>query len=107
MLSKAVYSAGTVHIEASDILILFSDGINEATNQNHDEFGEDRIQQSILDAASASPSELCDRIMDQVAAFASATIPQDDRTLLIVRFPKAHAVPQYRNSQELIVEAVA
>ncbi len=107
LLPRAVYSAGSVQIEASDMLILYSDGINEATNQNHDEFGEDRIQELITETAGAMPSEVCERIMRQVTAFASATIPQDDRTLLVVRFPGARAVGHCRNSEELTIEAVA
>ena len=45
--------------------------INEAANQNEEEFGEDRILKMISDAADATPAELCKRIMNEVTEFAS------------------------------------
>jgi hypothetical protein len=91
LLPEARYSAGTVEIGGADTLILYSDGINEAANQNEEEFGEDRIKQIVSDAADGSPAELCERIMGQVAAFASAEVHPDDRTLMVVRFPRSRA----------------
>ena len=101
------YSAGTVEIEDSDMLILYSDGINEATDQNDEEFGEGRIKKLISETEDATPSEVCGQIMNQVTSFASAGVPPDDRTLLVVRFPQAGAVLQGRNSGEISVGAVA
>ena len=98
LLPTAAYSAGTVEIEASDMLVLYSDGINEVTNRNDEEFGEERMKDLILHSVDAAPSEVCERIMNQVTAFASAGVPPDDRTLMVVRFPQAGAVLQCRNS---------
>jgi sigma-B regulation protein RsbU (phosphoserine phosphatase) len=107
LLPKAAYSARTVKIEASDTLILYSDGINEATNQNDEEFGEDRISELISNTIDATPSEVCERIMNKVGAFASAAVPADDRTLLVVRFPQAEGVAECLTSEEIAVEALA
>jgi phosphoserine phosphatase RsbU/P len=92
LLPTAAYSAGTVEIEASDMLVLYSDGISEATNQNDEEFGEDRMKELISDTADGAPSEVCERIMSQVTAFASSRLPPDNRTLMVVRFPQAGTV---------------
>ncbi len=73
LLRHARYSAGVIGIETSDTLVLYSDAINEATNQNDQEFGEDRICRLISDITAATPSDLCEQIMNQVAAFASGT----------------------------------
>ena len=107
LLPGAQYSAGTVEVKASDLLILYSDGIDEATDQNNQEFGEDRIKKLAWDPEDATPSEVCERIINQVTAFASTGVPPDDRTLLVVRFPQAGAVPQHRNSGEIRIGAVA
>jgi len=107
VLPGAVYTAGSVAMEASDMLILYSDGINEATNQSDEEFGEDRIKELIWNAAEAPPSEVCERIMKHVTAFASAVVAQDDRTLMVVRFPEAGPVLQCRNSEDIRVRAAA
>jgi hypothetical protein len=88
LLPTARYSAGTVRIEASDRLVLYSDGVNEAANESEEEFGEERLQEMISQAAEATPEELCERIMGRVTAFASAGPPPDDRTLMVVSFQR-------------------
>ncbi len=101
------YSARTVEINAGDTLILYSDGINEATNQIDEEFGEKRICDLVSDTASAAPSEVCDRIMNKVASFASAAIPADDRTLMVVRFRHANTATERLISDETFSEVFA
>lgn len=64
----AAYTAGTIEIEASDMLILYSDGINEATDQNDEEFGEDRIKKLISKGADDTLSEVCERTTNEVTA---------------------------------------
>ncbi len=91
MLPTAHYSAGTVQIQAGDTLIVYSDGINEATNTKHEEFGEDRIMNLASAAAGKSPNEICDQIMHQLTGFADPAEPSDDRTLMVVRFPRSKA----------------
>ncbi|MFL6450894.1 MAG: PP2C family protein-serine/threonine phosphatase [Bryobacteraceae bacterium] len=107
LLPKARYLAGTVKIESSDMLVLYSDGINEATNQNSQEYGEDRITELISDAADATASEMCGRIMKDFTAFAKFGVSQDDRTLMVVRFPEGPTIRQRWNSGTLRVGAVA
>lgn len=107
LLPGARYSARTVRIEGSDTLVLYSDGISEATNQIEEEFGDCRIQQMISDGADATPAEVCERIMNRVTAFASAGPPPDDRTVMVVRFPPSRAVLRSRKSEDVSVEAVA
>ena len=101
LLPNARYLAGTVKIENADTLLLYSDGISEATNQNDEEFGEQRIEHTIVNTADASLAGLCDRILNQVATFASADVPPDDRTLMVVRFAAGGAAIQARQSAEL------
>jgi hypothetical protein len=87
LLPNARYSAGTVQVGQSDMLILYSDGVSEAANQTNEEFGEDRMLTALQGTYSA-PVELCDSIMNQVAEFAKSGTAPDDRTLMVVRFPQ-------------------
>jgi sigma-B regulation protein RsbU (phosphoserine phosphatase) len=107
LLPKARYLAGTVKIESSDMIVLYSDGINEATNQNDQEYGEDRITELISDAADATASEMCGRLMKDVTVFARAGVSQDDRTLMVVRFLERPAIRQPWSSGRIRVGAVA
>ena len=91
ILPTARYSAGVVFVEGADTLILYSDGINEAANNDQEEFGDARIERISIDAADCAPAEICARILNQVTKFSSTHLPADDRTLLIARFPGARA----------------
>lgn len=102
----ARYQAGVAQIDSSDVLVLYSDGVNEAANPSEEEFGEDRILRSLLEAPSSTPAELCTRIMSQVAAFSSGGPPPDDRTMMVVRFPQAGAALR-RASGNIGLEAIA
>ncbi len=107
LLPTVGYSAGTVDIEASDVLILYSDGINEASNKNDEEFGEDRLQYIISNNVDSKPVELCGRIMNEVTAFASAGEAPDDRTLVVVRFLQSGAALQECKSEDVGVATAA
>ena len=86
LLPEARYSAGSLKIDASDTLLVYSDGIKEAANANEEEFGEDRLKEMISRAAETTPEELCDQIMSRVSAFARTGPSPDDRTLMVTRF---------------------
>lgn len=107
LLPGAHYSAGTIQIENSDTLLLYSDGITEATNGAEEEFGEDRILETIWDTVEATPAEVCEQIISRVTAFVGAEVPPDDRTLLAVRFPLSEAARPHRRFEEIRVGAVA
>ena len=107
VLQHARYSAGMVEVDSSDTLILYSDGINEACNENDQEFGEERIAALAANAKDATPAELCERIMNRVAAFSNTGALADDRTLLIIRFRPAATAHQEYNSEEVCARAVA
>jgi hypothetical protein len=107
LLPNACYSAGTVVVDAADMLILYTDGISETSNQEEQEFGEQRIEQMVANHSAASPAELCDRILSNVLAFGGGLPVQDDRTLMVVRFAQPDtAAPNYR-SDHIDVPSVA
>jgi sigma-B regulation protein RsbU (phosphoserine phosphatase) len=105
LLPSARYAAGTVTVDASDTLVLYSDGVNEAANEQEEEFGDERVQETILHAGATTPGELCDRIMSRVAAFASTGLTPDDRTLMVVRFQQSACGQARRDSGIAAVEA--
>jgi len=91
LLPKASYSANTVQIEAGDTLVVYSDGISEAANAKHEEFGDDRILEIGAASARSAPRDICREIMKEVAAFSETGTSPDDRTLLVIRFLQSSA----------------
>ncbi len=107
LLPQSRYGSGLVRIGAGDTLVIYSDGVNEAADQNEEEFGEDRLAETIARAGQAKPEELCEQIMSQVAAFAMAGPPPDDRTLLVARFPGSRGAAPQRAAAYAQVPAIA
>jgi serine phosphatase RsbU (regulator of sigma subunit) len=90
-LPLARYRCGAVGVAAGDTLVVYSDGINEATDPKEEQFGDERILE-IAAGSSALPADaICNRIMSLVARFAAPGALQDDRTLMVVRFLKSRA----------------
>jgi sigma-B regulation protein RsbU (phosphoserine phosphatase) len=64
-----------------DRLVLYTDGVLEAANANHEEFGQTRLQQLLLDNSNLPAQQLADRIIHAVQQWSRTQ--DDDLTLLI------------------------
>jgi sigma-B regulation protein RsbU (phosphoserine phosphatase) len=78
------YPVGEVSLEPGDVMVLYSDGITEAENEDGEEFGEARLS-AIIGAYCKEPlPEIQRQILLGVRNWAGNE-PSDDMTLLIVR----------------------
>ena len=66
-----------------DCLVLFSDGITDAQNNDSEEFGEARLQDILGSAAGETPEAIIDRVFAAVDAFVEGAPQFDDMTILI------------------------
>ena len=81
----AAYSRGFVTLDVGDVLVLYTDGIVEATDARDQEFGIDRLKRVIAQNRDRTADEIVNAILQGVAAFTRGAVPQDDRTLLVIR----------------------
>jgi serine phosphatase RsbU (regulator of sigma subunit) len=81
------YSSGTLQLRRGDTLILYTDGVTEATNEQQDTFSTDRLLGMLGDLDEEDPASAATRrIMDAVRAF-SRNVPQsDDITVLALQY---------------------
>ena len=70
----------------NDILVLFTDGITEARNNNQEEFGYDRLKSLIIENAGQTPDKIKEAIVSALNSFCGSTAPDDDFTLIIIKF---------------------
>jgi phosphoserine phosphatase RsbU/P len=70
-----------------DTLLLFSDGLSEAENSDLEQFGEDRLVQSMAVERSTEPDVLLEYLLAAVREFAGNQPQSDDITALIIRCP--------------------
>jgi len=88
MFAQAEFQTGEVRLQRGDVLVLYSDGITEATSSAGEEFGEARLQAQIENNAGKPLSEIQARVLEAVRNW-SGNEPDDDMTLLMVRAQKA------------------
>jgi phosphoserine phosphatase RsbU/P len=81
------YSSGTLQLWPGDTLVLYTDGVTEATNEQQDAFSTDRLVDMLGDLDEADPAYAAThRILDAVHAF-SRDVPQsDDITILALQY---------------------
>jgi len=83
--TDAPYELGRTQLSRGDLLVIFTDGLVEAINQNDEEYGEGRLLEILNTVPGESAAETQRFIMQSVDAFVGATRQHDDITYLILR----------------------
>jgi sigma-B regulation protein RsbU (phosphoserine phosphatase) len=77
------YDQHHVDVGRGDRLVLYTDGITEATSPEGDEYGEERLASAIAARAGLDAAALTSALFDDVLTFASETL-HDDATIMSV-----------------------
>jgi len=83
----------TAPLAAGDLWVFLSDGIVEATDPKGDQFGFERLENILRDAAGSGARALCDRILSEWRTFTGGDSPEDDRTLIVLEIGKRASPP--------------
>jgi len=78
------YPQHEIDVRSGDCLVLFTDGVTEARNTAGDEFGEDRLQELLVNGQTLSAAGLREKIMSAVTEFGEGNF-DDDVTLMVLR----------------------
>ncbi|MCB1057346.1 MAG: SpoIIE family protein phosphatase [Acidobacteria bacterium] len=82
LFAGAAYSETELALSPGDLLLLYTDGVNEAENPEGEELGEDRLRQALVGLAQGTPPEVVAGLFAEVDAFARDAPQHDDITLL-------------------------
>jgi sigma-B regulation protein RsbU (phosphoserine phosphatase) len=74
-----------VPLERDDCLVLYTDGVTEALNTDGDEFGLDRMIQSVRASATDGAQTIVKRIIEDVRSFTGSVPQNDDITVIAIR----------------------
>lgn len=85
MFPDSEYRRGTVQLEPGDVLVCYTDGISEASNEKEDEYGKARLFASILKNRALPAQAMVDAVMAEVKNFSSNGSHRDDKVLVIVK----------------------
>ena len=73
----------SVTIEEGDLILLFTDGITEATNRNGEMYGQVRLEQALNEYADLPVRKILDKVIEDVTVFQEEQM--DDMTLVVIK----------------------
>ncbi len=79
------YEQESIVLEDGDVLLMYTDGVIEAENNQEELFGEERLADLLSEHCHLPPQELIDYIIDQVRLFSGHHSFQDDVSLMVMR----------------------
>lgn len=79
------YNVDSFYFNKYDILILYTDGIVEATNQKFEFYGEERLKQEILNNKHFPARVIAENIIESVQKFSARGKYSDDKTLVVIK----------------------
>ncbi|HVS31543.1 MAG TPA: PP2C family protein-serine/threonine phosphatase [Thermoanaerobaculia bacterium] len=81
----------TVDFSAGDRLVLYSDGLIEAIDDDGEPFGFERFEKTILESGHLSADDIKKSLLSAVKKFTHNRPPEDDQTLVVVSFDESVA----------------
>jgi len=76
------FDAGSLQMEKGDMLVMYTDGVNEAVNNAFEEYGDDRLLDTLRQLAGKNCRETIDGLLDSVKTFVDGAPQSDDITIL-------------------------
>jgi sigma-B regulation protein RsbU (phosphoserine phosphatase) len=84
LLAQASYQEGAVELSPGELLLAYSDGLTEATNEAGEEFGAQRLEQLLPSLRGLAPAAAGARVLAEVARFVGERRPDDDLSLAVI-----------------------
>lgn len=88
LFDKSVYPSCRCPLNSGDLLLLFTDGLYEADNAAHEEYGQGRLLAAARENCHAPAEQLLDALLADVRAFSGETEFQDDVCLVGVEIAR-------------------
>ena len=85
-ISDTEYGCSTMTLTSGDTLMIYTDGVNEAMNSNHEQFGNGRLESVLNEHHQASPQEYIEEIKEALDRFTDNFEQSDDITMLAVTY---------------------
>ena len=82
------YKQGSFFIEPGDTIFLYTDGVTEAEQKDHTQYGEERLLETVNGLKNPAAEELIDYVFASVNDFADGNEQFDDITMLSLNFVK-------------------
>lgn len=98
VLAGFAYREQETTMKVGDTLFLYTDGLTEAENIVHDQFGEKRMSDCLLGMGDRLPKEMIDSMNNEVAEFVGDAEQSDDLTMFAIRLLNQSSVTNHQSS---------
>ena len=79
------FNAGSLQMEKGDMLVMYTDGVNEAVNNSFEEFGDPRLEEALNQLSGKTWRETVDGLLSSVKTFVDGAPQSDDITILSIK----------------------
>ena len=80
------YTTASINFDKNDLLVIISDGIVEAANDEFEFYGEDRLEKIIKENSNLAPKDLTAKILYDVIQFSGDSgRNNDDKTIVVIK----------------------
>ncbi len=81
------YKLAQLSLNPGDIIVLYTDGVNEAWDQQKNEYGLVRLRQKVMEYADLTADEMVKNIIADIDDFSAGAEQHDDLSLVIMKVP--------------------
>jgi phosphoserine phosphatase RsbU/P len=82
---EATFGTENFLMKQGDVLLLYTDGVTEARNDQGVFFGENRLTDLLVKHKDVSAKEIAQRLLEEVQVFSAAGEYSDDKTLVLIK----------------------
>lgn len=84
LFSNQQFSSHNVHLDRGDSLVLYTDGISEASDPSGDEYGIERLEAQTREFRELTPEALVQKLVTDVRNFRADLPPADDAAVMVI-----------------------
>ena len=84
--ATSTYNRGFLSFEKGDSLLLYTDGMIEATDGKGKEYGIERLKKLFLTLREKPSAEITRGLIDRLSEFTHGRPPEDDRTVVVIKY---------------------
>lgn len=91
---KMNYNVSNINFSKGDILVIFSDGLLDSTNDKYEAFEEERLIEVLVQNARRSAKEIAVKIIESVVTYSFNGSYNDDKTVVVIKKGNAKVTRQ-------------
>lgn len=99
---KSEYQSCDIEMEIGDALVLYTDGISEAVNEDEEFYGFERLESALLENSGADAQELLSAVLTDMRKFTGDCPQEDDITMVVLKATESFAAAPVLPARRLI-----